>query len=82
MLLADSVALSDGFLQKPEGADYQFVGPDLSDPKWFGDGAGIAIRKDDADLAEKFNMAIDKIRSDGTYKTIQDKYFDFNVYGE
>lgn len=82
LLLADSVALSDGFLKKPEGADYMFVGPDLSDPKWFGDGAGIAIRKEDKDLVEKFNMAIDKIRSDGTYKVIQDKYFDFNVYGE
>jgi arginine/ornithine transport system substrate-binding protein len=82
LLLADSVALSDGFLNKPEGADYEFVGPDLSDPKWFGDGAGIAIRKEDKALVEKFNMAIEKIRSDGTYKTIQDKYFDFNVYGE
>ena len=82
MLLADSVALSDGFLKKPEGKDYQFIGPDLSDPKWFGDGAGIAIRKEDKDLVEKFNMAIEKIRSDGTYKKIQDKYFDFNVYGE
>jgi arginine/ornithine transport system substrate-binding protein len=82
LLLADSVALSDGFLKKPEGADYEFVGPDLSDPKWFGDGAGIAIRKEDKALVEKFNMAIEKIRSDGTYKTIQDKYFDFNVYGE
>jgi len=82
LLLADSVALSDGFLKKPEGVDYQFIGPDLSDPKWFGEGAGIAIRKADTDLVEKFNMAIDKIRSDGTYKAIQDKYFDFNVYGE
>ena len=82
MLLADSVALSDGFLNKPEGADYQFVGPDLADPKWFGDGAGIAIRKEDKELVEKFNMAIEKIRGDGTYKAIQDKYFDFNVYGE
>ncbi|THB79006.1 MAG: ABC transporter substrate-binding protein [Desulfobulbaceae bacterium] len=82
MLLADSVALSDGFLKKPEGAGYQFIGPDLSDPKWFGDGAGIAIRKSDTDLVDKFNMAIEKIRSDGTYKKIQDKYFDFNVYGE
>ena len=82
MLLADSVALSDGFLKKPEGADYQFVGPDLADPKWFGDGAGIAIRKEDKELVEKFNMAIDKIRGDGTYKAIQDKYFDLNVFGE
>lgn len=82
MLLADSVALSDGFLKKPEGQDYEFVGPDFTDPKWFGDGAGIAIRKQDKDLVEKFNKAIDTIRANGTYKKIQDKYFDFNVYGE
>ena len=82
MLLADSIALSDGFLKKPEGKDYQFIGPDLSDPKWFGDGAGIAIRKQDTDLVEMFNAAIKQIRADGTYKKIQDKYFDFNVYGD
>ena len=29
-----------------------------------------------------FNKAIVQIRSDGTYKSIQDKYFDFDVYGE
>jgi len=81
MLLADSIALSDGFLKKEEGKDYQFIGPDLSDPKWFGNGAGIAIRKEDKDLAALFNKAIDAIRADGTYKAIQDKYFDFNVYG-
>ena len=82
MLLADSVALSDGFLKKPEGADYQFIGPDLADPRWFGEGAGIAIRKQDTDLVQMFNEAIAKIRADGTYQKIQDKYFDFNVYGE
>ena len=82
MLLADSVAISDGFLKKPEGQDYQFIGPDLNDPKWFGEGTGIAIRKEDKDLVEMFNTAIEQIRADGTYKKIQDKYFDFNVYGD
>jgi arginine/ornithine transport system substrate-binding protein len=82
MLLADSVAISEGFLKKPEGQNYQFVGPDLTDIKYFGEGAGIAIRKKDKDLVELFNKAIDQIRADGTYKKIQDKYFDFNVYGE
>jgi arginine/ornithine transport system substrate-binding protein len=82
MLLADSVAISDGFLKKPEGQNYQFIGPDLNDPKWFGEGTGIAIRKEDKDLVEMFNQAIEQIRADGTYKRIQDKYFDFNVYGE
>ena len=82
MLLADSVAINDGFLKKPEGQDFQFIGPDLSEVKYFGEGAGIAIRKEDTDLVELFNNAIQKIRADGTYKKIQDKYFDFNVYGE
>ncbi len=82
MLLADSVAIDDGFLKKPEGQAFQFIGPDLSEVKYFGEGAGIAIRKQDTDLVKLFNQAIVKIRQDGTYKKIQDKYFEFNVYGE
>ncbi len=81
-LLADSVALSDGFLKKPEGKDFEFVGPDMTEERWFGVGVGVACRKKDKDLVELFNKAIDQIRADGTYKKIQDKYFDFNVYGE
>jgi arginine/ornithine transport system substrate-binding protein len=81
-LLADSVALSDGFLKKPEGKNFEFVGPDMTEERWFGVGAGIACRKKDKDLVELFNKAIDQIRADGTYKKIQDKYFDFNVYGD
>ncbi|WP_413702287.1 transporter substrate-binding domain-containing protein [Psychromonas sp. KJ10-10] len=57
------------------------MGPKLTNPKWFGEGAGIAIRKQNTDLAEQFNVAIKEIRSNGTYKTIQDKYFSFDVYG-
>lgn len=82
MLIADSIALSDGFLKKPEGQNYEFVGPDMTDPKWFGEGAAVALRKGDVELIEKFNKAIETIRANGTYKKIQDKYFDFNIYGE
>ncbi|MCK5164926.1 MAG: ABC transporter substrate-binding protein [Desulfobacula sp.] len=80
--LSDSIAASDGFLKKPEGKDFEFVGPDLTDKRWFGDGAGIACRKQDTELVNKLNAAIDQIRADGTYKKIQDKYFNFNVYGD
>ncbi len=82
MFLSDSIAASEGFLQKPEGKEFTFIGPDLTDPRWFGDGAGIACRQQDTDLVKKLNAAIAKIRADGTYKKIQDKYFDFNVYGD
>ena len=52
------------------------------DAKYFGGGAGIAVRKGDTELAEKFNKAITEIRANGEYKKVQDKYFDFDVYGQ
>lgn len=82
ILMADSVALMDGFLSKEKGKGYEFVGPDMVDPKWFGPGIGAALRKEDSDLKEKLNTAIDKIRADGTYDAIQKKYFSFDVYGQ
>ncbi|GAB4359033.1 MAG: ABC transporter substrate-binding protein [Kiloniellaceae bacterium] len=81
LLLADSVALLGGFIETDAGKDYEFVGPDFSDPKYFGEGAGIALRKGDDDLLQMFNQAIEAIRANGKYKAIQDKYFDFDVYG-
>lgn len=82
MFLADSIAASEGFLNRPEGKDFEFVGPDFADPKWFGIGSGVACRKQDTDLVKRLNAAIDQIRADGTYKKIQDKYFNFDVYGD
>ncbi len=82
LLLADSVALMEGFLAKPEGKGAEFVGADYTDPKYFGEGAGIATRKGDGDLANKFTAAIAAIRANGTYKKINAKYFNFDVYGK
>jgi len=82
LFLADSIATSESFLKKPRGKDFEFVGPGLIEPKWFGDGCGIAVRKQDTELVKILNAAIVKIRADGTYKKIQDKYFDVDVYGE
>ena len=43
---------------------------------------GIAVRKGEDELRQNLNAAIQAIRKDGTYKKINDKYFDFDVYGE
>ncbi len=82
LLLADSVALLDGFINTDDGNNAEFVGPDFTDPRWFGEGVGIATRKGDAQLTESLNAAIDAIRSNGTYAEINAKYFDFDVYGD
>ncbi len=41
---------------------------------------GIAIRQGEDALRERFNAAIDAIVADGTYKKVQAKYFDFDIY--
>ncbi|HKY94050.1 MAG TPA: transporter substrate-binding domain-containing protein, partial [Kiloniellales bacterium] len=82
LVMADSVALLEGFLKTDAGQGFAFVGPDYNDPKYHGEGAGIAVRKGEQDLVDAFNKAIDQIRADGTYAQINAKYFDFDVYGE
>ncbi len=82
VLMADSVAVDGGFLKKPQGKGFAFFGPSFNDPKYFGYGAGIAVRKADTELQARFNAAIPAIRANGTYKRIQDRYFDFDVYSE
>ena len=80
--LADVVNIDDGFLKTDAGKGFALVGPDHTEVKYFGNGAGIAVRKGDKATAEKFNAAIDAIRANGKYKQVQDKYFQFNIYGE
>lgn len=79
--LVDSVAVDSGFLKTPKGKDFAFFGPVYEDEKYFGTGAGIAVRKGDKELREKLNQAIAAIRANGSYKKLQDQYFDFDVYG-
>ncbi len=81
LLLADWVQLSQDFLKTDKGADFEFAGPPLIDPAILGEGAGIAVRKDDPDLLAALNKALKEIRDDGTYKRLNDQYFDFDIYG-
>jgi arginine/ornithine transport system substrate-binding protein len=80
--VADVVEVQGGFLRKPEGKNYGFVGPELNTPKYFGIGAGIAVRKGESALKAELNAAIKTIRANGSYKKINDKYFSFDVYGK
>jgi len=82
LLLADWVQLSQDFLKSDKGKEFEFTGPPLVDPAILGEGVGIAVRKDDAALLSALNKALKEIRADGTYKRLNDKYFDFDIYGD
>ncbi|NWD04131.1 ABC transporter substrate-binding protein [Pseudomonas gingeri] len=79
--LADAILLSEGFLKNDAGKDFAFAGPAFKDVKYFGDGTGIAVRKGDP-LKDTISAAIAAIRADGTYKAVESKYFDFDIYGQ
>ena len=81
-VFSDTLAVDGGFLKKPQGKGFAFFGPSYDDPKFFGTGSGIAVRKADTALQAKFNAAIAAIRANGVYKKINDRYFDFDVYGK
>ena len=80
--VADATLLQDGFLNTDAGKGYAFAGPAFTDAKYFGDGIGIAVRKGDKANLDRINAAIAAIRANGEYKKIQDKYFNFDIYGE
>lgn len=77
----DDVVVLSAWLASPDGACCKLLSTLKPDPEINGMGAGIAIREGDTALKEKFNAAIEAIRADGTYKSIEEKYFDFDVYG-
>ena len=78
VLLQNKLTSYSGFFKKPEGKDYEFVGPDLRGGL-LGDGNGIAMRKDDVVLRERVNKALAEVIADGTYETISKKYFPFKL---
>jgi len=78
----DDIIVLKEWLATPEGACCKIVGTIKPVPKYHGEGAGIAVRKGDDQLREAFNKAIAAIRANGKYKEINDKYFDFDAYGD
>ena len=80
-IFADTIPLSD-FLSLPRGQGYAFVGPELKDPKYVGEGAGIAVRKGNSALVSELNAAIDGIRANGEYQKISAQYFKSDIYGD
>lgn len=77
----DVIVLSD-WLKTEDGACCKILGTFKSVPEIHGEGAGIAVRKGETELADKFTSAIAAIRASGKYKEINDKYFPFDVYGD
>jgi len=73
--LVMSAAGQAGFLSKPQGKGFGFVGKPVSDDTILGSGIGYGLRKGDAETKKQLDAAIDKVRADGTITTLAKKYF-------
>ncbi|MGE4239857.1 transporter substrate-binding domain-containing protein [Ramlibacter sp.] len=77
--LVGPVKVEMDFLSKPEGRNFEFVGPELESRKYFGDGVGVGVRKEDQALLGEVNSALKGMFADGTYKSINQRYWSFSV---
>jgi len=78
--VADLVAIDQGFIKTPAGKGFAFVGPSFTDVKYFGTGSGVGMRKaDEKTLGKKFNDAVAAIQANGTFKKLNDKYFEYDL---
>jgi arginine/ornithine transport system substrate-binding protein len=77
----DATAIEEGLLNKDGGDQFEFVGPSVTDEQWFGEGFGIAVRKQDQKLKNMIDKAILELRENGKYEEVNNKYFEYDVYG-
>ncbi len=68
------------WLEAPEGKGFEFIGEPVTDVKYIGEGAGIAVRKEDIALLQQLDEALKKIIADGTHKKLARSYFSFDIY--
>ena len=83
----DALMADGGFLATPAGADFAVMGGlvhgrNADEKGVIGEGVGIALRKQDAELKDKLNKALAAIRANGKYDEIRKKYFEYDIYGE
>ncbi|WP_178113287.1 transporter substrate-binding domain-containing protein [Acerihabitans arboris] len=73
--LSPAVAVTYGFLNKPEGKDFTLTGPEVRDDKIFSIGSAYGFRQDDEKIKTLLNEGLAKIKADGTWEKIKRQYF-------
>ncbi|PZQ18197.1 MAG: amino acid ABC transporter [Ancylobacter novellus] len=79
-MLCDKLVLLPWLNDTDEGKCCRSTGGDISDPAYFGDGVGAALRKEDVELKAVIDKGVEALRADGEYGRINARYFPFSVY--
>ncbi|MFY9641953.1 MAG: transporter substrate-binding domain-containing protein [Rhodomicrobium sp.] len=58
----------------------EFKGEGYSEPRYFGDGVGIAVKKGNARLLEVLDYALARVKASGRYEELMLRYFPLPLY--
>ena len=81
LVIGDQLVLHQTFLATPQGQDYEFVVPLLSEPVWFGAGNAVAVAKNDRGLRTLLDRAVADIHVNGVFERIQRAWFSRDIRG-
>lgn len=75
-VLGDSPTVMN-WLKKNDAQTHKFtiIGQPIINPKYFGTGYGIAVKKGNTELLSALNKALDAIKQNGTYEQLVQQYF-------
>lgn len=76
--MTDSTAAYDWLSKAGSKKGFVLAGKPVEDLEMFGEGTGLAVRKGDV-LKDHLNVAIKQILADGTFASINKKYFPFSI---
>ncbi|WGK89614.1 transporter substrate-binding domain-containing protein [Pseudomonas migulae] len=71
--LQDSIEINEALLSQPRGQSFAFAGDALDDPM-LGTGVAMAVRKTDTALRNNLNAALERIKQNGPYQQIIQRY--------
>jgi len=78
VIVAGSIVLFN-VIEKDGGDQFKTVGAEIDDPTYFGIGVAAGIRKNDTELKKDVDAALNAMFADGTFKAINQKYWQFSV---
>ena len=80
LLFDDGVSLAFWLNGTASKACCEFRGGPFSEPKFFGDGIGIAVKRGDTQLKAMIDTALQRVRQSGRYEELLLRYFPLRVF--
>ena len=80
LLFDDGISLAFWLNGTASKACCEFKGGPFGEPKYFGDGVGIAVNRDDPQLKTLINAALRRMRESGRYEELVLRYFPLRVF--